>query len=61
MAVITSSVGGNLGEQFWIPFIHTAQYLGMGYLGGLHTIYEQWNVSMLTNFVSSLNNAKING
>ncbi len=36
MAVFTTSNGGNLGENFWIPFIETASYLGMNYLGNAH-------------------------
>jgi multimeric flavodoxin WrbA len=38
IAVITTSNGNNLGEAFWLPFTNTADYLGMKYLGNLHTI-----------------------
>lgn len=41
MAVITISSGGNLGEQFWIPFKETAKYLGMKYVGNMHTISNE--------------------
>ncbi|MGD1848180.1 MAG: flavodoxin family protein [Salibacteraceae bacterium] len=37
MAVVTTSAGGNLGDDFWIPFQASADYLGMHYLGGWHT------------------------
>jgi hypothetical protein len=26
MAVLSSSIGDNLGERFWFPFIETAKY-----------------------------------
>ena len=38
MAAVSSSTGENLGEHFWLPFIKTAEYLGMEYLGNVHTI-----------------------
>lgn len=38
MAVITCSVGENLGDHFWLPFRETSKYLGIQYLGNLHTI-----------------------
>ncbi|MEQ1923956.1 MAG: NAD(P)H-dependent oxidoreductase [Pyrinomonadaceae bacterium] len=37
MAVVSCSGGGNLGEHFWHPFVATAEYLGMQYLGNMHT------------------------
>ena len=51
MAVITSSYGANLGEQFWIPFSETAKYLGMHFLGGHHTIAEKVDQEALKNFL----------
>jgi len=36
MAVFTTSNGGNLGDDFWIPFVETANYLGMNYLSNAH-------------------------
>ena len=36
MAVVSSSYGGNLGAQFWLPFKASADYLGMNYLGNIH-------------------------
>ena len=38
MAVISTSNGSHLGDQFWLPFSASAQYLGMEFLGGLHTL-----------------------
>ncbi|MEZ4980943.1 MAG: NAD(P)H-dependent oxidoreductase [Saprospiraceae bacterium] len=38
MAALSTSNGNNLGEQFWLPFEKTAEYLGMNYLGSLHTL-----------------------
>ncbi len=40
MAAISSSGGGNLGEQFWLPFEHSATYMGMTFIGGIHTQLE---------------------
>lgn len=50
MAVLTSSIGDNLGETFWIPFIETANYLGMKYLGNLHTIENDVSKEDLSKF-----------
>lgn len=36
MAVFTTSNSDNLGENFWHPFVHTANYLGMKYLANAH-------------------------
>lgn len=38
MAAVSCSTGENLREYFWLPFIKTAEYLGMEYLGNVHTI-----------------------
>lgn len=54
MAVITTSVGDNLGESFWIPFVETARYLGMSYVGNLHTINEEDNLMALQKFVETI-------
>lgn len=37
-AVISSSAGDHLGDDFWHPFKATAKYLGMRYLGNAHTV-----------------------
>lgn len=41
LGVITTSNGNNLGEDFWLPFSKTAEYLGMLYLENLHTLNGQ--------------------
>lgn len=36
LAVFTTSNGGNLENDFWRPFVETADYLGMNYLANTH-------------------------
>ena len=50
MAVVTSSNGGNLGERFWLPFAHSAEYLGMTFLGGKHFLNGQTDAAQLHAF-----------
>ncbi len=50
MAVINCSNGGNLGNDFWHPFVASAEYLGMDYLGNLHTFGEQDNSKEIEQF-----------
>ncbi len=50
MAVLTSSLGDHLGEDFWLPFKATANYLGMKYLGDLHTIANKYEPQDLKKF-----------
>lgn len=56
MAVISCSIGNNLGESFWLPFRETANYLGMEYLGGLHTITGENNEKLIDNFIQKVYN-----
>lgn len=51
MAAISCSHGNNLGEYFWLPFSETANYLGMHYLGGVHTLSGNSNKSTITKFI----------
>ena len=51
MAVISCSNGNNLGENFWLPFSETAHYLGMEYLGNVHTISGQNNEEKIAEFI----------
>ncbi|MBO6516764.1 MAG: NAD(P)H-dependent oxidoreductase [Bacteroidia bacterium] len=51
MAVVTSSEGGNLGEHFWIPFSESAAYLGMEYIGNIHTLASEDYDSKITEFI----------
>ena len=58
MAVITSSTGDNLDDNFWYPFIETANYLGMKYLGNLHTINNNLNINEIGKFVNNIKETK---
>ena len=51
MAAISSSSGDNLGDDFWIPFKAFANYLGIPYLGNVHTIGEADNDEVLQQFI----------
>ena len=54
MAAISSSGGSDLGDAFWLPFSESAQYLGMQYLGNVHTYSEKDNTSIITAFVQKM-------
>ena len=54
MAVITCSIGDNLGDNFWLPFKETSNYLGMHYIGNLHTISNQINETELKEFIRKI-------
>lgn len=54
MAVMSSSYGGNLGEQFWLPFQASAEYLGMSYVGHLHTLGDQDNKQAIQSFAAAI-------
>lgn len=51
MAVISCSIGENLGDYFWLPFSETANYLGMKYLGNVHTITGKNNDLKIAEFI----------
>ena len=51
MAVISCSIGENLGQSFWLPFSETAKYLGMEYIGNSHTITGENNELKITEFI----------
>ena len=51
MAAISCSIGNNLGDLFWLPFSETAKYLGMEYLGNLHTIQGVENEKEIVEFI----------
>jgi multimeric flavodoxin WrbA len=55
MAALSCSVGDNLGEYFWLPFMETAKYLGMSYLGSLHTLAGKIEIENLKNFIELIN------
>ena len=54
MVVITSSIGNNLGDDFWIPFTKSANYLGITYLGNIHTIVGEDNTKAISNLTKLL-------
>lgn len=54
MAALSCSIGDNLGEHFWLPFSETANYLGMKYLGNIHTLSDKDEAENLKNFVDMI-------
>ena len=54
MAVISCSIGENLGEHFWLPFSETANYLGMEYIGNTHTISGKENELKIIEFIEMI-------
>ncbi len=54
MAVLSCSGGGNLGDAFWLPFSESANYLGMEYLGNLHTYAGKDDDIEIDGFVKAL-------
>lgn len=51
MAALSCSVGDNLSENFWLPFSETARYLGMNFLGGIHTLEGKDETENLRRFI----------
>ena len=41
ISVITSSIGNHLDENFFLPFIETANYLHLDYLEGTHYVKQK--------------------
>lgn len=56
MGAISCSNGNNLGDVFWLPFLETAKYLGMRYLGDLHVINQEDSTEKLTQFIKRITN-----
>lgn len=54
MAVISNSNGDNLGNEFWLPFKKTAEYLGMKYTYDLHTIKDIIDKEALDKFIANI-------
>ena len=54
MAAISCSIGNNLNEYFWLPFSETAKYLGMEYIGNIHTITGENNNERITEFINNI-------
>lgn len=57
MVVITCSNGDNLGEQFWLPFQKTAEYLGINYIAGLHTLVDKIETQEIREFIEVVEEA----
>ena len=55
MAAISTSYGNNMGEAFWLPFKASAEYLGMDYLGDLHTFPEEEGKKEMIKFIDKVN------
>jgi len=51
MAVVSSSNGDNLEEDFWLPFKKSADYLGMNYILGLHTFQDNLDIGKISEFI----------
>ncbi len=58
MAVVSCSNGSNLGDKFWLPFSESAVYLGMHYLGNLHTLAGNTDHGELKKFTEDINRLK---
>jgi hypothetical protein len=63
MAVVSTSLGDNLGESFWLPFMATAKYLGMEYAGHIDinfskSINKAGELGKLQSFVKNLNHSR---
>jgi len=54
MAVATCSHGSHLGDSFWLPFSESAEYLGMNYLGNVHTISSEDSNESLAAFIRQI-------
>ena len=50
MAVISCSNGDNLGDNFWLPFKKSAEYLGMNYITDLHTYQDKMEIEKIAEF-----------
>ena len=54
IAVITSSNGDNLGNNFWLPFKATAKYLNLNYIDNIHTIANSNNSDLILHFSNKI-------
>lgn len=56
MAIISCSIGGNLGEHFWLRFSETARYLGMDNIVNTHPIAgKKSEISVFIRIVENYN------
>jgi multimeric flavodoxin WrbA len=66
MAAVSCSQSADLGIAFWFPFIESAKYLGMGYVGNFHARLNGHSIpstelARINNFAMQLRNENING
>ncbi len=54
MMGLSVSNGNNLGSDFWKPFLNTANYLNMNFLGGLHVVSDSSFQQELKEFLKTL-------
>lgn len=54
MAVISCSNGDHLGDNFWLPFKKSAEYLGMNYITDLHTIQDNIETEKIFEFMQNI-------
>ena len=55
MAAVSCSIGENLGDHFWLPFIYTANYLGMDFISAIHLLSGNDN-DKLDEFIEEIEN-----
>lgn len=58
MAAVSTSIGNNLGDVFWLPFSETAQYLGMKYIGNMHVIQGKIEEVKIQSFVQLIEDSE---
>ncbi|MGK7395312.1 MAG: flavodoxin family protein [Candidatus Cyclobacteriaceae bacterium M3_2C_046] len=56
MAAISCSNGNNLEDNFWLPFSNSAEYLGMKYLGDMHTFSGEDLKPKIADFIEIISN-----
>ncbi len=54
MAVLSNSNSSNLGDAFWLPFEHSAEYLGMNFLSSIHTYEDKNHQEQLKTFIQEI-------
>jgi len=54
MAVLSCSNGDHLGDNFWLPFRKSAEYLGMHYLTDLHTVVGEKKEEEMNKFITQI-------
>ena len=54
MAFTSCSNGDTLGDNFWLPFKKSAEYLGMNYITDLHTIQDNIETEKIFEFMQNI-------